>query len=147
MARLYRIFIKGNFSADIVANFSPFSAVSQWPPKLPSLPSTSGGAADPPPPPAAAAELSEVLVAPSHCHSSAQHSELYKHYIYTEMNDLICEHAFSNLDQVILQLLDPVPLQSCFTGLTGQLEFQRGFKRTNCAQQHKSAESFVILCT
>lgn len=40
---------------------------------LQSLPSDSGGVANTP---AAAAELSEVSVAPFHCHSSAQHSKL-----------------------------------------------------------------------
>lgn len=53
---------------DFKANCSPFPAVSLWPPNLPSLLSDSGVAADPS---AAADELSEVLGAPSHCHSPA----------------------------------------------------------------------------
>lgn len=58
--------------ADIVVDCSPFPAVSLWPPESPSLPSDSGDAADPP---VAAGELSEALVAPSHCRASAQHNE------------------------------------------------------------------------
>ncbi len=56
---------------DILDDCSPCPALSLWPPKLPSLPRGSGGAADPP---AAAGGFSEVLAAPSHCHSSAQHT-------------------------------------------------------------------------
>lgn len=53
--------------APVGKHFLPFPSVSLWPPKSPSFLSSPGGAADPP----AAAELSEVLIAFSHCHSSA----------------------------------------------------------------------------
>ena len=50
----------------------------------------------------------------------------------------------SHLDELILQLLDPVPLRGGFTGLAGQLEFQRGLKKkTNESQEHKSGKLFV----
>lgn len=58
-----------------------------------------------------------------------QDSKLYIKFHVVKLLKFYLWSVFSDLDQLVLELLDLVPLRCNHTGLTGQLEFQRGFKK------------------